>query len=552
MTAQSESATTEASSISTELSVSSKKLAPLMEYDMKKPNTSIATRQEVDSIDQSPMFQSKSQPVLGIRGCTPAEHSTLDNTLYVIDVGQHTVRNGGEVEWEITIECNFNLGSVSSNSESGRGDTLKTSGSGKSIASQDSIIEYRIRLADTNARSWLQLSRGAGSVERNRCYQNVVLYFLRDIVGVFSTFVILENLNNPADIKLIRVKLEVIADLNSLRAMSASSDVAANLFRVHVSCYSGSKRQRRKSLEAGYALDVPGRLEIEYGDVFYEKLYHNHSIVLENFSSLSLDFMLSSNARPHEVGFSISPTSFNEISSVTLAAHARLQVFLNFRPAPKVLATDSQIIHENKSWVRDIEVYVNCRLVKDFRETVLLKAICNYPQMHVHIALNKPNIDEPALPYYPAQPSFLGMGFSAPESFLCDDGEMPTTPETGKYLVMKNSKSDSNAHVALRNDSMFFDVSVDHILTDDGEIVSKSEMIKLVEISDNGVSGSRSSTLTVKLEPQYTAIFLVQPNFILLRKNRQQWEHSVKEHVAFYNMKQFAEHYHVSLNFTPR
>ncbi|OQR83750.1 hypothetical protein ACHHYP_14319 [Achlya hypogyna] len=445
--------------------------------------------------------------LITVRGCTPAENSTLESTLYVIDVGQHTVRAGADVEWEITLH-NEHAASVA----------------------------YRLYLADAKASSWLSLSRSHGALES---YQTIVLRFVRDVVGVYSTFLVLENVDNPADLKLIRVKMEVIADLNALRAM-AKDKSDTNLFRVVVSNYSGSKRQRRKSSEFALVDEPPARLEIEYGDVFYDKLYHNHSVVLENFSSLSLDFMLSSNGRPHEVGFSMSPTSFNEISSVTLGAYQRLQVFLNFRPAPKHAGS-------SESWVRNIEVYVNCRLVKDFRETVFLKATCNMPQLHAHIALAQPQLGdwhtyhEPALPYFAAQPTFLGMGFSAPESILCEDSPTDMVAEA-KFIVLRNTRRDANAHIAIRNDSMFFDVCVDHIVADDNALTSL----------DGRVSGdSKNATLSLKLEPEDMAVLRIEPNLELLRKHRQQWEHSVKEHIAFYNMKQFAEHYHVSLSFTP-
>ncbi|KDO27419.1 hypothetical protein SPRG_07007 [Saprolegnia parasitica CBS 223.65] len=457
----------------------------------------------------SEVVEAATDALLTVRGCTPAENSTLDNTLYVIDVGQHTVRAGGEVEWEITLHNE-----------------------------QEKSVGYRLYLADAKASSWLRLSKSHGSL---LSYQTIVLRFARDVVGVYSTFLVLENVGNPSDLKLIRVKMEVIADLNALRAM-AKDKSDTNLFRVLVSNYSGSKRQRRKSSEFSLTPeDPPSRLEIEYGDVFYDKLYHNHSVLLENFSSLSLDFMLSSNGRPHEVGFSMSPTSFNEISSVTLGAYQRLQVFLNFRPAPKKATATSE------SWVRNIEVYVNCRLVKDFRETVFLKATCNMPQLHVHIAHAQPTLGdwptyhEPALPYFAAQPTFLGMGFSAPESILCEDS--PTDMQAdAKFIVLRNVRHDVNAHVAIRNDSMFFEVKVDHIVDVDGVLAPLALRVD---------GDQKHATLSLKLEPHDIAVLRIEPNLELLRKHRQQWEHSVKEHIAFYNMKQFAEHYHVSLSFTP-
>ncbi|RLN55483.1 hypothetical protein BBJ28_00019026, partial [Nothophytophthora sp. Chile5] len=143
---------------------------------------------DISSIRSGAAERTNQLPVLTIRGCTPVEYSSLENTRYVIDVGQHTVRNGGEVEWEITIESLYSAASAAD-------------------PGLDSV-EYRLMLVDKNARSWLQLSRDRGTLDRARSYQSVVLYFLRDVVGVYSSFMVLQNMTNPSDLKVIHVRLE--------------------------------------------------------------------------------------------------------------------------------------------------------------------------------------------------------------------------------------------------------------------------------------------------------------------------------------------------------
>ncbi|KAE9220589.1 hypothetical protein PF004_g13288 [Phytophthora fragariae] len=128
---------------------------------------------DIMSIRSGSVGRKNHLPVLAIRGCTPAEYSSLENTRYLIDVGQHTVRNGGEVEWEITIESLYSAASAAD-------------------PGLDSV-EYRLMLVDKNARSWLQLSRERGTLDRGHSYQSVVLYFLRGVVGVYSTFMILHR-----------------------------------------------------------------------------------------------------------------------------------------------------------------------------------------------------------------------------------------------------------------------------------------------------------------------------------------------------------------------
>ncbi|ETM48657.1 hypothetical protein L914_06829 [Phytophthora nicotianae] len=487
---------------------------------------------DISSIRSGAVGRKNHLPVLTIRGCTPAEYSSLENTRYLIDVGQHTVRNGGEVEWEITIESLYSAASAAD-------------------PGLDSV-EYRLTLVDKNARSWLQLSRERGTLDRAHSYQSVVLYFLRGVVGVYSTFMVLQNLANPSDLKVIHVRLEVIADLNSLRGMSSGLDSATNLFRVLVSNHGSPKRSRRSSIEMPPEISAGGaqRLMIDFSEVYYYKLYQNHSIVIENSSGLSLDFILSTNARPQEVSFSVSPMSFNEVTTVTLGAHASMQVFLHFRPQPRQLILPSAAnevvsdVEVNEPWVREIEVYVSCRLVKDFRETVIIRAICSQPQLMVNVANGETN-QSPLQreTYFSAQPTFLGLVFPMLESTLSSP-ELSTkaADETQKYLVVRNTKSDSYARLALRNDSMFFSLAIDDTLTQPGAAT--------VDLLDHGVCAGRRSTLLVTIQPQSVAVFRVKPDVTALWKHHQLWDHSVKEHVTLYNIKQFAEHYQVTLCFT--
>lgn len=504
---------------------------------------------DVDSIGVQYGDRRNQLPVLTVRGCTPAENSTLESTRYVVDAGQHTVRNGGEVEWEITVECLYNQSGVQDGS------------------SGLDPVDYKLILVDRNAKSWLQLSRDRGTLDRSRSYQSVVLYFLRDIVGVYSTFMVLQNVSNPSDLKVIHVRLEVIADLNMLRSMSSGADPATNLFRVLVSNHSHPKRSRRSSIEAlhggsesprnGSSSSRQAGLVIDYSDVYYYKLYHNHSIVLENSSGLALDFMLSSNARPQEVSFSTSPTSFTEVSAVTLEAHGRMQVFLHFRPQPRPVATtgvdvavDTGVDH----WVREIEVYINCRLVKDFRETVLLRAVCSPPQLQVSVAQSK--ADEVLLSTLApettadvfvssSQSSFLGAVFAMPEAALSNpELAAALSSDVDKFIVVRNTRSDVKARLALRNDSMFFTIGVDVLLTAPGSVD--------VHYLDNGICAGRRSTLLVTLQPRAAVVFRVTPDIAALWRHHQLWDHTVKEHATLYNIKQFAEHAQVTLCFTCR
>ncbi|POM57578.1 Hypothetical protein PHPALM_37887 [Phytophthora palmivora] len=89
---------------------------------------------------------------------------------------------------------------------------------------------------------------------------------------------------------------------------------------------------------------------------------------------------------------------------------------------------------------------------------------------------------------------------------------------------------------------MFFSLAIDERLTQAGAAK--------VDLLDHGVCAGRKSTLLVTIQPQSVVIFRVKPDVVALWKHHQLWDHSVKEHVTLYNIKQFAEHYQVTLCFT--
>nr|CCA18125.1 conserved hypothetical protein [Albugo laibachii Nc14] len=554
---------------------------PLGTTDVVKQLTSSHEELDHEDFDNANVLSCQSSQIaswnaqLELRGCTPVANSKLEHTRYVIDLGQHTVRNGGEIEWEITIECAYDV-------------------SGKMGTNTLEPVEFQLRMVDVQARSWLHFSRDRGTLTQACAYQTVVLRFLRDAVGVYSTYVVLQNLTNAADLKIIHVCFEVVTDLNLLRSLSSAllngNDGDPNLFRVLVSqqYHNPTKRKNRmhdfsrdEAQDEEEGSDAKLQiLVVEYGEVYYYKLYHNHSIVLENASDLHLDFMLSSNARPAELSFSVSPTSFKEISTVTLPAHARVQVFLHFRPQPQNESLDN-LDPENRSgqrksinseeWTREIEMYVSCRLVRDFRETVILRALCKPPQLLVFVSNDDITIDNNG--NYDHQlatlesrstthatlkqhsdsrrKSFLGIVFAVPDAFswtletamnVAAQGGKAVGIDAERFLVVQNTSADKVGKIAVRNNSLFFRVSMVHLLQNG---------VKRTMVSGKKISGHLDRPpLTLLLPPLATVVLCVQPDFESLWKHRQLWDHSIKEHIALYNINQFAEHYHITTCFS--
>ncbi|CAN0551932.1 unnamed protein product, partial [Ectocarpus sp. 12 AP-2014] len=127
--------------------------------------------------------------------------------------------------------------------------------------------------------------------------QDVTLYFNRSRVGMFSTYMVVDNLTNPADIKVVRVEMEVVE--------GSPKDMVSQLFEVLVS---------------------PAPLVLDYGDVYEGKLYQRRSFVIMNHAAMPLEFQLSSSLPASELNFSLSAATLKQFKSVHVEAKTRLQV----------------------------------------------------------------------------------------------------------------------------------------------------------------------------------------------------------------------------------
>lgn len=88
-----------------------------------------------------------------------------------------------------------------------------------------------------------------------------------------------------------------------------------------------------------------------------------------------------------EVLFSTSRMSTKLFKSLTVDAGSHVRVYIRFRPEPS-LAVQQALEQEqgrdpNAIEEKIVEIHVNCRLVKDYEQTVLLKAECRVPAFRV-------------------------------------------------------------------------------------------------------------------------------------------------------------------------
>ena len=234
-------------------------------------------------------------------------------------------------------------------------------------------------------------SRNSGTLQQLHETQAVTLYCSTQRLDLYSTYVVVENVDNPDDLKTLHVKM-VVADSS-----------ASNYFSVIVDTKGGG---RSASLvpDSSYAKKEEA-LHVEMGDVYYDMLYTNRSFVVQNQSSMPLDFLILhdlQHASSTELNFSLSNTSLKVFSTLRVPANSSTRVFLHLRTCPPrdggvaARTAASQLDSPNLQ----IEISVSCRLVKDHRKLIHLRANCRPPQLglsHTELAFSTPPIEPSAI-----------------------------------------------------------------------------------------------------------------------------------------------------------
>ncbi|CAG8474285.1 10773_t:CDS:2 [Acaulospora colombiana] len=227
-------------------------------------------------------------PFITLRGCKRIGEATDVGGRYELDLGQQDLGSPTVIK-KLTLE--------------------------NSTSQQ---IDYRLKTVFVNDKNWLNISRNEGTLEatsedHNRQYidiHTVTLSFSTSTRNVYSTYLIVENLKNPSDIKTIRILMEVVAHQNLRRG--ANIPLPNNhVFDVYVN-----------------GVDI-SQTQIEMLNIFYGYEYTARSMPSHEFQEL-----------------------FNQ--------------------------RNPDLMEE-----KVIEIYVNCRLVKDYQQIVILKAKCKMPSLQV-------------------------------------------------------------------------------------------------------------------------------------------------------------------------
>ncbi|KAI9176000.1 hypothetical protein H9P43_006364 [Blastocladiella emersonii ATCC 22665] len=168
---------------------------------------------------------------------------------------------------------------------------------------------YRLRAATPDCAEWLSLSRAEGTLDPAGVRsQAVTLSFSTNVRNVFSTYLVLENLDFPHDVKYIKVSLEVLARVNVRKARAF--DLVCN------------------GLD-----DSP---TIAYENVFYGQEYSSRSFTIVNREAIPLEFTFKLAGLPAtdrtEVLFSTSKSIPKLFKTVVVPAESSTRVYLRLRP----------------------------------------------------------------------------------------------------------------------------------------------------------------------------------------------------------------------------
>jgi len=236
-----------------------------------------------------------------------------------------------------------------------------------SSSTAEHVLEYKIHRVPTHWRrarpestEWFALDRMGGILERTRPSQTICLTMKPESLGFFQEYLLFTDRQSPANLALLRVRMEVVAERAD----------ASTIFET-------SPR------------------EIDYGAVMLHHVYRNKSIRIRNLSDQPLEFLLRHDLDPQsrsELHFSTSNLALRKVTSVWVEKASSRRVFLYLRPEPESTETDQLC---GCVVTRTFHLYVSCRLVRDFEECIEIRCACHAPELRVStndVSFTVPNL----------------------------------------------------------------------------------------------------------------------------------------------------------------
>ncbi len=270
-------------------------------------------------------------PVLDLGGCTPV---SLDLSIFDINLGQQVVEPDGYCgQWELSLIA---------------------------PPSNKDNVTFKLSLLHDSDAEWLTLGTSSGILAPGE-QVNSTLFFGQSRVGVFDTYLTCSNIENPKDLKVVRVRMQVVLDNIKSSAIGGGTFNAASLFQISASPVGNAKTKR----------ETPPT--VDFGELIIGFLHEGRSFLIENLSPIPLEFHLSSTLPPAVLHLSTQGRNLHGYSSeaivVVVPAESCEPVFLS--------------LQSNEKEDIDARVFVTCRLVKDFQLPVRIVASFVLPQLGI-------------------------------------------------------------------------------------------------------------------------------------------------------------------------
>ncbi|KAF9103246.1 hypothetical protein BGX29_003628 [Mortierella sp. GBA35] len=297
------------------------------------------------------MDASAMQPVISLRGCKRIDSGDASGGRYELDLGQQDMGSANMIRKLVLENPGYDR------------------------------VSYRIKTISALDKNWIKISRPDGTLEPpleeqlsagSSSVHTITLGFVTNVRNVFSTYLLIENVDNPSDTKTIRVTMEVVARQN-LRRAAKGNEANNRVFDVFVN-----------------GIDHKTSSTIDMKNLFYGSEYTARSMVVYNRESVPMEFTFKSNLSPSdstEILFSTSRTSAKLFKTLTVPSENHVRVYIRFFPRPSATiqaALDNGDYRDpDEVELKTVEIYINCRLVKDYQQVVVLTAECYMPAVRV-------------------------------------------------------------------------------------------------------------------------------------------------------------------------
>ncbi|KAJ1507083.1 hypothetical protein HMI55_000905 [Coelomomyces lativittatus] len=319
---------------------------------------------------------------------------------------------------------------------------------------QPLACRFVIKTVPSDTSDWLTLSKSEGQLDPvTQKSQILLLTFNLSVRNAYFSYIVIENLDYPSDIKWVKVSLEVVSKANPKKMRPF--DLVCHGFNNN---------------------SIP---VLRYEDVYYGTEYITRSFRIYNRESIPVEFSFNvQNLSPQDetqVLFSSSASSPVLVKEVIVMPESSYHVYLRFCPAPGSLDLNPELME-----TKIFEIQVHSRLIRDYLQTLQVIATCWFPRIKVSSSKLLFNID-PHFSHYTHLDAFISSSSTttSPNSTFATSpvhSPKPFSSSINPYAVNLLQQKDflqnfskeliiSNLHlsryvpVIILNDAFFFEVN---------------------------------------------------------------------------------------------